>query len=469
MVIMYSKAVNVLLYSAMENKDDLLKYAVENGMIDLSYVQEQIEMNKRQTVLKKYGSCIWYSESEKAWYCHIPDETKKNGRKKVKRKNKEDIEEIVYQYFKEFEDKIDSEESKKSLTIKDLFMEFINYKSNEVTACTIKRMMADWERFYEGTQFAEILLVKLTKIDIDIFFNTIIEENELKPKAFYNMCGLLKQSLQYAIDAEYIDRNPYRTKVNKKKFKANSKKPAEYEVYQSDEKELIIQEMERRLRNNPKNTAPLAIILDFELGTRKGEILAISESDIKDGWVHIHKQVVETFDLTDMTKIKSTGFEVVNYTKSSDGDRWLPLSVKAMEIIQRIMDINRKYNNIFEDYLFVTNGHIMFPDAIDAQIRRGCKHVGINVKTMHKIRKTYGSTLLHNGVNISAVKDMLGHADETTTLKHYIYNTITNQKTGEIVLNALSDNKVTKSDQNIISFFDKKKTENPDISRFPAL
>ena len=88
---------------------------------------------------------------------------------------------------------------------------------------------------------------------------------------------------------------------------------------------------------------------------------------------------------------------------------------------------------------------------------------------MHKIRKTYGSTLLHNGVNISAVKDMLGHADETTTLKHYIYNTITNQKTGEIVLDALSDNKVTKSDQNIISFLDKKKTENPDISRFPVL
>ncbi|MBD5530439.1 MAG: tyrosine-type recombinase/integrase [Lachnospiraceae bacterium] len=46
---------------------------------------------------------------------------------------------------------------------------------------------------------------------------------------------------------------------------------------------------------------------------------------------------------------------------------------------------------------------------------------------MHIIRKTYGSTLLRNGVNISAVKDMLGHADETTTLKHYIYNTITNQ------------------------------------------
>ena len=40
---------------------------------------------------------------------------------------------------------------------------------------------------------------------------------------------------------------------------------------------------------------------------------------------------------------------------------------------------------------------------------------------------------------------MLEHADETTdSPKHYIHNTISNQKTGEIVLDALSDNKVTK-------------------------
>ncbi len=28
--------------------DDVLRYAVAHGMIDLSYVQEQIEMNKRK-------------------------------------------------------------------------------------------------------------------------------------------------------------------------------------------------------------------------------------------------------------------------------------------------------------------------------------------------------------------------------------------------------------------------------------
>ena len=40
--------------------DDLLKYAVEHGMIDVSYVQEQIEMNKRKELLDKHPYKIWH-------------------------------------------------------------------------------------------------------------------------------------------------------------------------------------------------------------------------------------------------------------------------------------------------------------------------------------------------------------------------------------------------------------------------
>lgn len=69
------------------------------------------------------------------------------------------------------------------------------------------------------------------------------------------------------------------------------------------------------------------------------------------------------------------------------------------------------------------------------------------VKTMHKIRKTYASTLLHNGVDSSIVKDMLGHADEFTTLKHYIYNIEDNTETYNKVLDALEDRNAVKSDQ----------------------
>ena len=261
-------------------------------------------------------------------------------------------------------------------------------------------------------------------------------------------------------------------KVNKKKFVSSSKKPSTKEVFQADEKEMLIDEMERRLKNNPSNTAPLAVMLDFELGTRKGEILAISKTDIVDNRIHIHKQLVEEFDTSDLNNIKSKGFHVVDYTKSEDGDRWLPLTDKAKRIIKRIEMINEKFGYQYEDFLFVKDNKCLTPDAVDAQIKRGCEHIGIPVKTMHKIRKTYASTLLHNGVNLSIVKDMLGHADESTTLKHYIYNIENNTETDKKVLSALESQNYTKSaqsDQNVIPFTKRKRTENLEKSTFSVL
>lgn len=354
-----------------------------------------------------------------------------------------------------------------------MFYEFMKHKTNEVGSGTIKRMMADWQRFYEPEkEFIAISVQNLTKINVDDFFNAVLEKHNLKKKAFYNMCGIIKQTLEYAVDAEYIEKNPYRVKVNKKKFASSSKKPSEKEVFQADEKERLLDEMERRLKNNPSNTAPLAVMLDFELGTRKGEILAICKSDIVGSRIHIHRQLIEEFDTSNLNHMKSKGFRVVDYTKSEDGDRWLPLTEKAQKLIKRVEMINEEYGHQYKDFLFVRDGKCLTPDAVDTQIKRGCEYIGIPVKTMHKIRKTYASTLLHNGVNLSIVKDMLGHADESTTLKHYIYNIENSAETDNKVLSALdpqNDAKSDQSDQNIIPFAKIKRAKNPDKSTLSAL
>ncbi len=448
-----------------------MKYIEENCIIDLAYVQAQMELKKREEILQNHKYSIWFSEKEQAWYTHLPDDTKSNGRTKVKRKKKKDLESVVVQFYEDLGKNV-KEDTTKDMTLEELFREFIQYKSGLVDSGTIKRMVADWRRFYKPhSDFVNKSIYELTKIDMDDFFGKIIEEHSIKKKAFYNMCGIIKQALEYAVDAEYIEKNPYRVKVNKKKF-ASDKKSNETEVYKLDEKALFIKEMERRLQNNPSNTAPLAIMLDFELGTRKGEILAISESDIVGNKIHIHRQVVEEFDVTDIDNIKSKGFVVVEYTKSEEGDRWLPLTSEAKRIIERVKTINDEYGYSYGDFLFVKNGKCMSPDAIDTQVKRGCEYIGIPVKTMHKIRKTYASTLLHNGVNLSIVKDMLGHADEATTLKHYIFNVEGDNETDDIVLAALERKEQAKSDQsdqNIIPFSRNKKAENLEKSRLSTI
>ena len=451
----------------------MLKYIAENDMIDLAYVQEQVEMKKREEILKRHQYSIWHSNKEDVWYSYLPDDSKANNRKKIKRKRKRDLEDVICDFYLSVQNESQETEQLKDYSIESMFYEFMTHKANEVNSGTIKRMMADWTRFYEPEkEFIAISVQNLTKINVDDFFNAVLGKHNLKKKAFYNMCGILKQTLEYAVDAEYIEKNPYRIKVNKKKFASSSKKPSAKEVFQADEKERLLDEMERRLRNNPSNTAPLAVMLDFELGTRKGEILAICRSDIVDNRIHIHRQLVEEFDTSNLSNMKSKGFQVVDYTKSADGDRWLPLTEQAKRIIKRIEAINEEYGHQYKDFLFVRDGRCLTPDAVDTQIKRGCEYIGIPVKTMHKIRKTYASTLLHNGVNLSIVKDMLGHADESTTLKHYIYNIEDSIETDNKVLNALDPQNYAKSDQrdqNIIPFTKIKRARNLEKSTLSAL
>lgn len=440
-------------------------------MIDLTYVQEQVEMKKREETLKRHQYSIWHNNKEDVWYSYLPDDSRPNNRKKIKRKRRRDLEDVICDFYSS-EQNEHQDMAGKNFSIESMFYEFMKHKANEVGSSTVKRMMADWARFYEPEkEFIATSAHNLTKINVDDFFNTVLGKHNLKKKAFYNMCGILKQTLEYAVDAEYIEKNPYRVKINKKKLVSSSKKPSTKEVFCADEKERLLAEMERRLQNNPSNTAPLAVMLDFELGTRKGEILAICKSDIVDNRIHIHRQLVEEFDTSDLNHMKSKGFQVVDYTKSADGDRWLPLTDRAKRIIQRVEIVNEEYGQRYQDFLFVKDGKCLTPDAIDAQMKRGCEHIGIPVKTMYKIRKTYASTLLHNGVNLSIVKDMLGHADESTTLKHYIYNIEDSTETDNKVLSALdpqNDTKRDQSDQNVIPFAKIKRAENLEKSMLSA-
>ena len=66
-------------------------------MIDLAYLQEQIEMNKRNELLKKHPYKIWEGKDGK-WYTYIPD--KKRGRILKKRITREAIENDVIEYWK---------------------------------------------------------------------------------------------------------------------------------------------------------------------------------------------------------------------------------------------------------------------------------------------------------------------------------------------------------------------------------
>ena len=466
------------------NIDDI-QYAIDNNIISIADVLENTEKMKREQILEQYGDLIKHYGNE--WYFRIPDKTLKNGCFRRRSKNREDIENKLCDYFIELEKRQQADKEQNTMTLKELFYEFMEYKKSKVSGGTINRMMQDWKKFYEPhTEFIHKPFVEITKIDVDNLLNDIVNERTMKDKAFKNMCGVLKQTFEYAVNAEYIDKSPYRVEVNKKKITPTRKKANEKEVFTSKERDILIKEMERRIQNDPLNTVPLAIMLDFEIGVRCGELLALKESDIisENGTskLYIHRQVVKENNITDLENIKQIGWNVVDYTKSDCGERKIPLTPKALEYIDRIRQINVLNGNQNKGFLFLTeDGTIITRDALDGQLRRGCAYAGIPIRSMHKIRKTYASTLYQRGISITIISKLLGHADESTTMKHYIFNLKDETETDSLVLNALSSNvitnnlttisreeiseSVTDGDNKIISFAAIKKWKTPHKQR----
>lgn len=439
--------------------DDLLKYAIEHDMIDLLDVKEQVSMNKKKEILKKYGGCIWFNDKENVWYCYLPDETIPAGRKRYKRRKRDDIENLVFNYYMSSEE----QEKKKSMTFSELFYEFMEHKKSQVKDGTIRRMMVDYNKFYAGREIAEMPFIKIGKINIDDFLNDIAETYHPKDKNFHNICGILKQTLEYAVDADYMDKSPYRiSKVNKKNIVPTRKKTNNREIFSVSEQALLEKEIYRRIRMDQNYLIPWIVLLDFELGTRIGEILALRKTDITDQKIHIERQVTEEYDVSNLDRISRNGWNIVSYTKSHCGDRWIPLTGRASECIGNVVEINRKLDREYEDYLFITKDNFISLYAVDRFLDRACEHAGIPKRRSHSIRKTYASRLYDSGVAISDISALLGHADEQTTLKHYIFSLDDTEERDKKVRTALElqkntpvlsgNGRGTKWDQKIISF-----------------
>mgnify|MGYP003490558124 FL=1 len=80
-----------------------LKFAYENGMIDTDTIRKSIEMNERKQYLEMHNSKIWQSTDGK-WYTFVPDISKNNGRKLVKRNTKELLEDLLVDFYKEYKE-----------------------------------------------------------------------------------------------------------------------------------------------------------------------------------------------------------------------------------------------------------------------------------------------------------------------------------------------------------------------------
>ena len=106
---------------------------------------------------------------------------------------------------------------------------------------------------------------------------------------------------------------------------------------------------------------------------------------------------------------------VVNIPKTDAGYRDIILNDEGWETFQRILKLNPN-----GEYLFVgQNNNRIKGKRFNEEVHKMCTELGIPVRTMHKIRRTYCTQLLDNNTDQSIVTEQMGHRDISTTLRCY--------------------------------------------------
>ena len=85
---------NAAVMGLESNEQEMLNFAIKNGIIDLPHLQDQVEMMKNTEILQNHQYKIWQGNNQK-WYTYLPD--CEDGRKQVKRSTKAAIEKAVIQ------------------------------------------------------------------------------------------------------------------------------------------------------------------------------------------------------------------------------------------------------------------------------------------------------------------------------------------------------------------------------------
>lgn len=378
--------------------NEALQFAIENGIIDLSYVQEKYEMSKREELLKKHKWAISQGK-DGYWRTYIPDED--NGRRMIKRKTKKDIENTVIEYWKtELENP----------TIKEVFNEWNDRRLElkKISASTHLRNIQVFNRHY--AEFGNKRIKSLDPEEIEDFLEEQIPLHNLTSKAFSSLKtvtrGLLKRAKKRKLINFNIEEIFQELDTSETDFKKIIKEDYE-EVFSDDEADVIIPYLMEHL-----DVHNIGILLIFATGIRVGELVTLKNSDFMENCLKIRR--TETRFLSNGTYI----YGVKEYPKTAAGVRTVVIPSGYRWLLEKIRTLNP-----FGEYVFINQrGKRMTTNCIRRRIKRICEKLNMYPKSPHKVRKTYGSILLDNHVDNNLIIAQMGHTDIACTEKHYHRN-----------------------------------------------
>ena len=241
----------------------------------------------------------------------------------------------------------------------------------------------------------------LSPIHIRQWFGQM-QEKGLSAKSIQNVYRLLHCAYEYAIENDIVDKNPCKPKPPTVKKKS-------MEAYTEEEIKDI-------LAKAKDTNAYLMLIILFNTGLRRGELLGLRWSDID-----LDKKTM----FIQNNLVSADGKVYEKDPKSKSGKREIPLADALVQVLKEARD--KDIEAFDEDrastgyVIHLPNGDPYKPDSISQKWDRFAKSNGIRYLKLHGIRHTVASQMIHKNVNCKTVQAIMGHADIKVTLDTYAH------------------------------------------------
>lgn len=407
----------------INNENDILKYAIENGMINLQDVQKEIAMKKRENLLAQHPYSIWQGKDGK-WRTRIPDPIM--GKKMIKRTTREAVEDAIIEY-------IGNQDTVNIITFDMAYHNWRKTKDQLVTDNSTCHYDTDYRRYFENNDFAKTDITKITEEDIQVFMVDTIKRLNLCQKGAKTLFSYIRNTFKSAIinrkkfDIE-LDCNPTEFLEAKMFYPyCNTKKKSKDQIIVSDDDMKMIWNKLQEDHAKCENYIPsYAVEFAMLTGMRVGEIAGLKWDCVSDRCILIDKS--EKYN-------KKTKEYFIDSTKNCK-EREFPMTSEIKQLLTKVKRIEMEYGYISEWVFSNENGRI-HTSVISSCCKNKCLQLGIPTRGIHAFRKTLNSKLRCNGVSATVAASLLGHTEDVNE-QYYTFD-VTGMEEKQKIVSSIHD------------------------------
>lgn len=268
----------------------------------------------------------------------------------------------------------------------DSFLKYLRYERN-YSSCTLDAYRRDLDQF-EAYLRDESVFFDPKGIDADIVRGWLVSlmENGASTTSANRKLSTLKSFFRYLQKMGEVDANPLRLVTGPK-----NKKPLPVFVRDSEMEELLQEEnFEKDLQGSRTR---LILEMLYVTGMRRAELIGLRLSDVD-------------FSLM---QLKVSG--------KRNKQRIIPFAESLKMLIEEYLNFREEICLNGVDWLFVSDkGEQMPVSAVYKVVRERLASVtSLTKRSPHVLRHSFATSMLNNGAELTAVKELLGHESLAST------------------------------------------------------